>query len=205
MALVGWLHGALLGLLLWAARLLGRSLWNTVGALLALLGEEVRRYLGLTLWGVVIFLFGKAVMNFAPPNTKTPLVLVVLGLVVVWGLAVVRAVRFTRQNNLIRVRNRMAFKELRSEVGRVGRRLDGIRGGVVEGVARRTRGTRFGGLFRVNRDAAADEQAQRDIAAQREAEERHAEAERVAAERAARERRSRWAEGQRRPAVPGGR
>jgi len=186
MALVGWLHAGLLRLLLWAARFLGRSLWNTVGAVLVLLGEEVRRYLGLALWALVIWLAGKATMSYAPPGTKTPLVLVLLGLVVIWGLAVVRAVRFTRHNNLIRVRQRQAFKELRDEVVGVGGRLDTLR----DGLGRRAWGTPAEGMWKGNRQRRLREQAEASAAAADAEQKRADEAaweEAVAAKRAERE------------------
>jgi len=194
MALVGWLHAGLLRLLLWAARFLGRSLWNTVGAFLALLGEEVRRYLGLALWALVIWLAGKATMSYAPPGTKTPLVLVILGLVVIWGLAVVRAVRFTRHNNLIRVRQRQAFKELRGEVGQVGGRLDNLRREIVGGVAKRARGTPFEGAWRSNRDAKAKAEQEARDAAERAKRQRRAAEKQAAERRRAKEEHDRWAE-----------
>jgi hypothetical protein len=204
-ALVGWLHAGLLRLLLWAARFLGRSLWNTVGAFLALLGEEVRRYLGLALWAVVIWLAGKATMNYAPPGTKTPLVLVILGLVVIWGLAVVRAVRFTRHNNLIRVRQRQYFRELRGEVSQVGERVTDALGSARDGLAKRAKGTPAEGLFWANRDEKAKAEADAHAAAEQAEREQTVAAEwgqAVAAKRAERERfaaeaAERWANRQR--------
>lgn len=176
MALVGWLHAALLRLVIWLVRQVGKSLWFTVGAVLALLGEEIRRYLGLALWGVVIWLAGKATMSYAPEAAKLPLVLTILALVVIWGLAVLRSARFTMHNNLRRVRERKFFRELKGEVGQLGGRLDNFR----EGLGRRARGTPAEGIWKSNREDRARERAEAQEAADR------ATAERAEAERQAR-------------------
>lgn len=157
---LAWLHALLFRVVFWALRLPFRALWATLVAIVALLGEEVRRYLGLGMMGLLVFLFGKATLNFAPDSVKLPLVLVTLALVCLWALAVVRAVRFTLGTNLRAVRQRMYFRELAGQVGQLGARWDGA----VEAMANRTRGTRTGRVFRSNReaDAAAAEQAARE-------------------------------------------
>lgn len=183
MALVGWLHAQLFRLCLWLLRQAGRSLWYTVGAVLALLGEEARRYTGLALWGVVILLAGRAVLNYAPEPVKLPLVLTVLALVVVWGLAVLRSLRFTRRNNLQAVRQRRFFRELRGEVGQLGTT-------VRAGLGRRARGTPIEGFWKSNREDRDREAAEAEAAAaqaERERAEAAAWEEAVAAKRAERE------------------
>lgn len=146
-----------LGLL---AGLLVGAVGSTLRAVLALLGEEFRRWAGLVAWGAVIFLAGKATMKFAPAGTERPLALTVLLLAGIWAIAAMRAARYTLHNSLRLVRQRLAFRDLRSDVGRLGERWDGM----VEGLANRTRGTRRGRMFRSNRQAedAAAEQAERD-------------------------------------------
>lgn len=156
---LAWLHALLFRVVFWALRLPFRALWATLVAILALLGEEVRRYLGLAMMGLLVFLFGKATLNFAPDSVKLPLVLVTLALVCIWALAVVRAIRFTLGTNLRAVRQRMYFRELAGQVGQLGDRWDGA----VEAMATRTRGTRAGRLFPRNREA--DEQAAREAEA----------------------------------------
>lgn len=157
---LAWVHGLLFRLCWWALRLPFRALWATVLAIVALLGEEVRRWLGLLLMGLMIYLAGKATIGVAPDSIKLPLVLVVLALVCIWALAVLRAVRFTLGNNLRAVRQRMYFRELKGEVGQLGARWDGA----VEKMAARTQGSRAGRLFKDNRDAddLAAERAERE-------------------------------------------
>jgi hypothetical protein len=107
-------------------------------------------------------------MGFAPDTAKRPLVLGVLTLLVLWALAVRRAAHLTRENNLIKVRQRQAFRELRGDVR-------DLRGDAIRGMARATQGTPVGGVFRSNREQDA----------QAEARTRAAEAEATAAAQAA--------------------
>lgn len=165
------------------ARLLGRSVGRFLLAVWLLLNEEVRRYFGLAVWGVLIVLAGKGTLNYAPAGTKEPLLLSVLLLLGIWALAVRRAVRITKENNLIKVQNRKAFRDLRADV-------QGTRRDMLEGLARATRGRRVGLLFGSNRQRNADEQAAAEAAAAQVAREQAAEVaweQAVAAKRAERE------------------
>jgi hypothetical protein len=203
--LLAWLHGLLFRLCLWALALPFKAVLAAVTLVVAWLGEEFRRWAGLAVSGAVLVLAGRAVLNYAPPEVKRPLALTVLVLLGIWALAVARTARYTRfliRSNLQPVRTRQTFKRLFGKVGEVGGRLETIRGEVVGGVARRTRNTRFGGMFKDNRDAArrreqqahaAREQAERDRAVAAEWDRA------VAAKRAERERfaaaaRARWNE-----------
>lgn len=157
---MAWLFLKLHALVIWVVwgglRLAGRAVWSFVLAVFALLGEEFQRYAGLTVWGVLIVLGGKMALH-APAGVRQPLLLTVLLLLGIWALALRRATKVTRANNLVKVRQRQAFRELKGEVAKT-------RGAVVEGLARRTRGTRGGRAFRSNREAedAAAEQAARE-------------------------------------------
>src|SRR5262245_13412514 len=144
-----------------------KAMWATVLALLALLGEEFRRWVGILTAGLLIFLAGKATLNYAPPDLKKPLALMVLALVAVWSLAELRAARFTLGNNLRAVRQRMWFRELAGNV-------KDLRGSLSERMARATENTPVGGAFkdnRVKRSRAEEREAER--LAEHEADERH--------------------------------
>lgn len=134
------------------ARLLGRSVGRFLLAVWLLLNEEVRRYIGLAVWGVVIVGAGKGTLNYVPAGTREPLLLVVLLLLGIWALAVRRAVRITKDNNLVKVQQRKAFRDLRADV-------QGTRRDMLAGLARRTRGTPAGGVFRSNREATRQQAA----------------------------------------------
>lgn len=163
------LHATVVWIVWGGLRLAGRSVWSFVLAVLALLGEEVRRYGGLAVWGVLIVGAGKLALH-APAGTRQPLLLTVLLLLGIWALAVRRAAHLTRENNLFKVRQRQAFRELKGDVQqlRIGQRI-------IEGTATRTRGTRAGRMFKANRDADAQAEADaRAAEAQAEAERRQA-------------------------------
>jgi hypothetical protein len=202
---LAWIHGLLFRLCLWALTLPFKAVLAAVTLVVAWLGEEFRRWAGLAVSGVVLVLAGKAVLNYAPPQVKQPLALTVLVLLGIWALAVARTARYTRfliRSNLQPVRTRQTFKRLFGKVGEVGGRLETIRGEVVGGAARRTRDTRFGGVFKANRDAAQRREEEAHAAREQAAREQAAAAEwdqAVAAKRAERERfaaaaRQRWAD-----------
>jgi len=142
-AVLARLHGLLFQGCLWLLRQPFRGLWAFFLAVLALLGEEFRRWAGLAVSGVLIVLAGKATLNYAPADAKQPLVLVVLALLAIWALAVWRAARVSRANNLVRVRQRQAFRDLAKEV-------KGGRRDVLEGMARATQRRRVGLVFPSN-------------------------------------------------------
>lgn len=187
-ALLARLHGLLFRLVLWLVRLPLAALWALLLSVLALLGEEVRRWVGIAMAGLLIVVMGKVTLGAAPASIRTPVVLAVLAMLSLWALTLRRAARITMANNLVKVRQRQSFRELRGEVGQLGGRLEGLRGGV----ARRAKGTRAEVLFPSNREdrakqAAAEQAAQERAAAEAaEVARRMAEAERVATEQAAR-------------------
>src|SRR5262245_50944405 len=150
-----------------------KAMWATLLALLALLGEEFRRWVGILTAGLLIFLAGKATLNYAPPDLKKPLALIVLALVAVWSLAALRAARFTMGNNLRAVRQRMWFRELAGNV-------KDLRGSLTGRIATATRGTPAAGVFKANREERAAEERRAAAAAELE---RRAELERAAEER----------------------
>lgn len=187
--LLGWLHGLLFRVVLWLLKLPFQALLAFAVAVLALLGEEVRRWLGVLMAGLMILGVSWGLLKVAGDQQLVLLLAMLLGLL--WLRAVFVAAHMTMRNRLIAVRQRQAFRELRGEVGQIGRRLDSRRGEVVEGVARRARGTVAEGVFQSNRAKRAEEQEAAEAAAERAERERAAAAEwdqAVAAKRAERER-----------------
>jgi hypothetical protein len=172
MALIVWVHNLVYRAIWGLGRWILTAIWRWMLVVYALLHEEVRRYLGLALSGTLIVLFGKATLNYAPPPAKRWLVLVCLVMLAVWAMAVRRGIRYTRHNNLMRVRQRAAIQNMAADVASTRRQ-------VTEGLARRTQGSRTGRLFKANRDADAAE------AARAEAEQQAADA--AAAEQSARD------------------
>jgi hypothetical protein len=164
---LAWLHTQLLRLCVWLLALPFKALWSTLGAMLALLGEEAQRWAGIVVSGLLIFAAGKATLLYAPASIKKPLVLVVIVLVLVWAFAAKRAARFSMRNNLIQVRQRRAFRELKGDVSKIGGRLGDFRDGAVDTMATRARGTPFEGMIGSNRAAHRDAEADRAAAAAR--------------------------------------
>lgn len=161
-----WLHALLIRFCWWLVLLVPRSLWAFARALLALLGEETRRWAAMLASGAMIFVAGKAVLNYSPDQFKRPLVMTVLLLVCIWALAVRRAVHYSLHNSLRMVRQRQAFRDLAGDVGTIRKRMG-------DGLARVTWGTPAQGAFRSNRQRAHRETEQeareRDAAAADEA------------------------------------
>lgn len=180
LTLLAKLHALLFRGCLWLLRLPFKALWAGFLAILMLLGEEFRRWAGIAMSGLLIVVMGKVTLNYAPPTMGRPIALAVLAFLALWALAVRRAIHLTRANNLFRVRNRKAFRDLFGEVR-------GTRRDMTEGLARATRGRRVGLVFGSNR---------RDRAAEREAAEQAAEREarRTFTEQAAKAERDQWAE-----------
>jgi hypothetical protein len=176
--LLAWLHALLLRGCLWALKLPLKALWALLLSILALLGEEFRRWAGIAMAGLLIVVAGKVTLGVAPEAVKRPIVLAVLAMLALWALSVRRAAQLTRQNNLMRVRQRQAFRELHRDVRGMGGQVGRLRGELVAGAARRAKGTRAEVLFPSNREdrarRAAAEQAARERAAQTRAAERKA-------------------------------
>lgn len=162
---LGWLHGLLFRLVLRLLTIPFRAIWAAVLLVLAMLGEEVRRWAGIVVSGLLVVGAGKAVLTFAPAPTRMPLSLAVLLLLCIWALAVRRAAWYSAHNNLRGVRQRRAFRELSGEVSDVRQRLP-------EMMARATWGTPAQGAFRSNRQRvhreAEQEARARDAAAEEE-------------------------------------
>lgn len=177
---VWWLFYKLHALIVGGVRALAALFARTVGRFLLavwlLVHEEVRRYIGLAVWGVVLVLLGRATLNYIPAgevgafgiqaDVRTPLLLVNLGLLGIWAAAVKRAIRLTRHNSLLRVQQRKEFRELRADV-------KGARQDMGSWMARATRNTPARKVFRSNREDIAKEQ-ERAAKAAAEAEERAA-------------------------------
>lgn len=156
----GWIHGKLYQLILWLLMLVPRAVWNFTLAVLMLLAEEVRRWLGILMGGLMVYLAGKATLNYAPPSLKKQLAITVLAMAAAWSLVAIRAAKFTLSNNLLRVRQRMWFRQVIGEVKE-------LRSGFVGMLARATESTPVGGMFRTNREKT---EQRRQAAAEREAE-----------------------------------
>ena len=155
------IHTAVVWVVVRVARLVGRALWSFIVAVLALLGEEFRRWAGLAVWCVLLVAFGKLALAM-PDGVRRPLLLTDLLLLGIWALAVRRAARITRHNNLVKVRQRRAFKELADDV-------KGVRGGLIEGMARRTQDHPVGRVFGSNRRRSARQEQQRQAKTERDA------------------------------------
>jgi hypothetical protein len=156
---LGKVHQLALRGLIGLLKLPGRAVWRTAEGVLLWLGEEFRRWATMTVAGLMIFLFGKAVLNYAPPPVKKQLVMITLVLVAIWSLVAFRAAWFTLHNNLRWVRQRQWFREMKGEV-------KGLRGSVGEWLAEATQGTPMEGAFRSNRQRRDEEAADARAAAQ---------------------------------------
>ena len=153
MALIVWIHNLVYRLIFGLVRLTLSLVWRWVLVVVALLSEEVRRYAGLALSGAIIVLMGKLFLVVPVPEpVRRWLVLSLLVVLAIWAMAVRRAVRYTRHNNLYRVRQKQSVRDLHSKVG-------DIQGRVTDGLAQRTRGTAMEGVFSANRSARAEERA----------------------------------------------
>jgi hypothetical protein len=111
-------HGMARGALVWVLLLPFRALWGTVKTVLALLGEEVRRWFALVLWGLMLWPVAQASARW-----YRPLLPWVLLAVLVWLWACVRAVRWTLHNRLAAVRAREFYKRLDQRTGELGDKL----------------------------------------------------------------------------------
>jgi len=112
------LHGLALRASIWALLLPVRALWGTAKTILALLGEESRRWTGLVLWGLV--LWPVAQLSAAWYRPLLPYVLLA---VLVWLWACARAVRWTLANRLVAVRTREFYKRLDKTTGELGGKI----------------------------------------------------------------------------------
>jgi hypothetical protein len=164
---LGYVHSLLFRLLLWLLSLPVKAVWTTVRAVLALLGEEFQRWAGLIVSGLLVFLAGKAALNYGPPSIKKQLVLGTLALVVMWVYALKRSIAYTRHNNLRAVRQRQWFRQVAGMEQRLGERFR-------DGAARTARGTPMEGMFRSNREERAREEEREAAAAEQAAAEREA-------------------------------
>jgi len=182
--LLAGLHALLFRAVLWLLKLPLKALLAFAVAVLALLGEEVRRWLGVLMAGLMILGVSWGLLKVAADQQLVLLLAMLLGLL--WLRAVFVAAHMTMRNRLIAVRQRQAFRELRGEVGQLGGRLDSLRGDL----GRRARGTRLEGMWKGNRQRRLREQAEADAAAADAEQKRADEAaweEAVAAKRAERE------------------
>lgn len=193
LGLLAGLHALAFRGVLWLLRLPLKALWALVLSVVALLGEETRRWLGVVMAGLMILAVSWATLKVAANQQVALLLVMLMGLL--WLRAVFFAAHLTAQNRVWKVRQRQMFRELKSDVST-------LRGEVVEGMARRARGTVAEGAFPANRERRAREAAAAEAAAEQ-AERQRAEAveweQAVAAQRAERERfaaaaRARWEE-----------
>lgn len=178
--LLAKLHGLVFRLALWLVMMPLKSAWALILTLVALLGEEIRRWLGVLVAGLMILAVSWAALKVASQQRFVLLAVLLMGMI--WLYGVVRAAELTLANRVWRVRQRQMFRELSGNVR-------DLRGEMVEGMARATRGKPGGGWFRSNREADAAE------AERAERERRAAEAARVAAEAEERQRQADLAAG----------
>lgn len=188
-SLLGWLHALAFRFCVWLLKLPFQAVASTIRALLALLGEELRRWLSVVMAGLMVWVIARAALKFA---SGVPAVMLVVALMAaLWFYGLLRAAHYTWTNNLVRVRQRQYFKQLVGQQAELGDRLQAMRGEVVQGVARRARGTVAESVFQSNRAKRAEEQAAAEATAERAERERAAAAawdQAVAAKRAERER-----------------
>jgi len=211
LSLLGWLHallfrllllalGALLKLLLALLKLPLAGLRSLLVAALAMLNEEVKRWLGIVMAGLLILAVSWVTLKTMADIQLALLLVMLMGLL--WLRAVFFAAHLTLDNRPWKARQRQGFRKLFGQVNQLGERLQTMRGEVVEGVAKRARGTVAEGAFGSNRAKRAEEQAAADAAAERAEREQAAATEweqAVAAKRDERERfaaaaRERWAD-----------
>jgi hypothetical protein len=173
---LGWVHALLLRLCLWILKLPFQALAGTIKAMLALVGESVQRALSILVSGLLIYLIAKAVLTI--PHPPKPALWTVALMAALWFYAFLRAAHYIATNNLIRVRQRLLFRQLAGMEGRLGDRLEGLRDGAFDTMATRARGTPFEGMFGSNRQRRDEEQAEAQATAeQAEADRRAAAAE----------------------------
>jgi len=113
-----WAHARLKGLLWYVLLLPFRALWGTVKTVLALLGEEFRRWFGLVLWGLMLWPVAQASARW-----YRPLLPYVVLAVLVWLWACARAVHWTMNNRLQAVRAREFYKRLDKRTGELGDKI----------------------------------------------------------------------------------
>ena len=190
--LLGRLHLALFRLVLWLLKMPLVALWALLLSVVALLGQEFRRWLGILVAGLMIAGVSWAVLKVAADQVLALLVVLLLGFI--WLFGVFRALRLTMANRIWKVRQQQAFRDLRGEVSQVGERVQTLGGEMLEGVARRARGTPLEGAWRVNREASAREAAEAQAAAEQAERDQAQAAERAEAERRAKQEHDRWAE-----------
>jgi len=181
LGLLAGLHALAFRAVLWLLKLPLKALLAFLVAVLALLGEEVRRWLGVLMAGVMILGVSWVLLKVAARQQFVLLLAMLLGLL--WLRAVFVAAHMTARNRLLAVRQRQAFRELKGDVST-------LRGEVVEGMARRAWGTPAEGMWKGNRQRRLREQAEASAAAADAEQKRADEAaweEAVAAKRAERE------------------
>ena len=193
------LHAWAFGFCVWLLQRPFVAVFGLGKAIVALVGQEIARWLAVGMSGLLVYALAWSVVRWLPEATPGygVILLCVALLGMIWFFAVLRAWKLSAENRLWRVRQQQFFRQMSKEAAGTRQAVERLQKGggrIVEGTARLARGTPFGGVFRSNRDRDRDEQAQREIAAQREVAERLAEAERVAAERRAKEEHDRWAE-----------
>ena len=189
LGLLGWLHAALFRLVLWLLKMPLKALWALLLSVLALLGEEFRRWLGILVAGLMIAGVSWLALKVAAQQVLVLLTVLLMGFV--WLYGVFRALRLTAENRVWKVRQRQAFRELRGEVSQVGERVTDALGSARDGLAKRAKGTPAEGLFWANRDDKAKAEADAQAAAEQAGREQVVAAEwdqAVAAKRAERER-----------------
>lgn len=193
------LHAWAFGLVIWILQRPFVALAGLGKAIVAMVGQEVARYLAIAMSGLLVTALAWLVVTYLPaavPGYEVILLCVAL-LGMIWFLAVIRAIKLTLENRLWRVRQQQFFKKVAAEAEGTRQAVDKLQAGggrIVEGTARLARGTPFGGVFRANRDTARQAEADAQEAAER-AEVQRREAQRQAeADRLAKEERDRYLE-----------
>lgn len=155
--LLAGLHVLLLRGVLWLLKLPLKALWALVLSVVALLGEETRRWLGVVMAGLMILAVSWATLKVAANQQVALLLVMLMGLL--WLRAVFFAAHLTAQNRVWKVRQRQSVRQLSADVST-------LRGEVVEGMARRAWGTPVEGMWKDNRERRDREAAEAQVAAE---------------------------------------
>lgn len=152
------LIGSVFQLVLWIVKLpfrAGETFFKTV---LAWLGMEVRRWVGILVGGALVLIVAQAIVKQTPPGSIWRLVALLMCLI--WLVALFSAARLTMEYlSLRRVRQARQFVELNEGVRDLQGQVRSLQGQLVGTAAQQPWRTPVEGVFSANRSARAEERA----------------------------------------------
>ena len=153
------LIGSVFQLVLWIVKLpfrAGETFFKTV---LAWLGMEVRRWVGILIGGVLVLIVAQAIVKRTQPGSAWRLVALLMCLI--WLVALFSAARLTMEYlSLRRVRQNRQFVELAEGVRNLQGQMRTLQGQLVStAAAQQPWRTPVEGVFSANRSARAEERA----------------------------------------------